>query len=190
MTLLTSVRARLAPRFAPEHSQALVRLIVGALVLAFSGLFGSSADVNLVVAGYLVAALGIVVAIYVWPAANAWRRFVGMILDVSGITLFVWFSGAKGVMMVGVYLWVIFGNGVRYGRGALALCQALCILGFCAALIAVPYWQAHIVEGVGLLIMLVVIPLYISTLLQRIQEAHAKTEQALRECLERERRVV
>jgi two-component system sensor histidine kinase RpfC len=185
MDLLTSLKARAARD--PEFELGLLRLVLVGMVFPYVALIGSSADVKIAVASYLAVAIGIFAAICVWPAANPWRRFVGMILDVSGITLFVRFAGPTGVMAIGIYLWVIFGNGFRFGRRDLYLCQALCILGFIAALAYVPYWRAHIAEGVGLLTVLIVVPLYVSVLLQRIQEAHAKTEQTLRECLERER---
>jgi hypothetical protein len=37
------------------------------------------------------------------------------------------------------------------------------------------------------MVTLVVIPFYVSTLLNRVQESRAKTDQALKECLARER---
>jgi two-component system sensor histidine kinase RpfC len=52
------------------------------------------------------------------------------------------------------------------------------LAGFVSVIGLVPYWQGHRSAGVGLLIALVVLPLYISTLLQRIQEARAKAEEA------------
>jgi hypothetical protein len=44
-----------------------------------------------------------------------------------------------------------------------------------------------IVSGLRLMVTLIVIPVYVSTLLKRSQQSRARTEQALKECLERER---
>jgi len=40
--------------------------------------------------------------------------------------------------------------------------------------------------GMGLLIILVILPLYVRLLFDRMRAGHLKTEQALKECLERE----
>jgi len=40
--------------------------------------------------------------------------------------------------------------------------------------------------GTGLLLMLIVLPLYVGRLAEELRAGHLKTEQALKECLERE----
>ena len=187
MALLTSPRARPGAHSDPEREQALLRLLMIGFVFALIALVGSRTDVKIFVGALLAVALGIFVATYAWPGPTAWRRLVGMMFDVGATTWYLWLSDAAGVMMIGVYLYVCVGNLFRYGRGYAALCQVLCIAGFVAALIAVPYWQAHRVEGIGLLITLIVVPLYVSHLRELVQLSHAKTELALKECLERTR---
>ena len=41
-----------------------------------------------------------------------------------------------------------------------------------------PFWQERRIAGIGLLIALIVLPLYVSTLLKRIQEARERAEEA------------
>jgi two-component system, sensor histidine kinase RpfC len=96
-------------------------------------------------------------------------------------------AGEAGVSMIGVYLFVIFGNGFRYGRNYLFACQLLCIVGFIAVLRFAPYWQEHQVADWSLMVMVIVLPLYVSTLLKRIFDVHARARQELDECLARER---
>jgi two-component system, sensor histidine kinase RpfC len=114
----------------------------------------------------------------------------GMLADTGAATFCMFLAGESGVSMIGVYLFITFGNGFRYGRAYLFACQALCLLGFSAVLVFAPYWKAHPVAGWCLMIALIVLPLYVSTLSQRIQEAHAKTERALKDCLERQGRSI
>jgi two-component system sensor histidine kinase RpfC len=166
----------------------MLRIVIVGIVLAYISLVRGPADgwpTGLAV--FFAIAVGIFLAICVWPSPNNWRRVVSMILDVSAVTFYLWFAGAIGVMMFGVFLFITFGNGFRYGRFYLFVCQALCVAGFSAALLFVPYWQQHLVEGFSLLEILIVIPLYVSTLLKRVQEARTRAEQALKECLERDR---
>jgi two-component system sensor histidine kinase RpfC len=110
-----------------------------------------------------------------------------MVADAGAATFCMFLVGESGVVMIGVYLFIIFGNGFRYGRAYLFVCQALCLVGYSAALLFAPYWRGHSVAGWGLMVTLVVIPFYVSALLKRTRESHARTEQALKECLERER---
>jgi two-component system sensor histidine kinase RpfC len=96
-------------------------------------------------------------------------------------------SGESGVGLVGIYLFSIFGNGFRFRRKSLFVCQALCLLGFVPVILLAPWWREHPYISSGLLCSILVLPLYVSTLLMRIWEARARTEQALKECLARER---
>jgi two-component system, sensor histidine kinase RpfC len=101
-----------------------------------------------------------------------------MLADNGGATWYMCLAGEYGFSMIGVLLFVTFGNGFRYGRRYLFLSQALSLLGFGCVLAFVPYWQTHRSAGIGLLIALIVLPLYVSTLLERIQEARSKAEEA------------
>jgi two-component system, sensor histidine kinase RpfC len=90
------------------------------------------------------------------------------------------------VWMIPAYLYIIFGNGFRYGRAYLFACQALSVVGWAAAGFFVPYWQEHFAERVALLATLALLPLYISVLLGRLKQVQIRTEEALKECLERQ----
>ena len=101
-----------------------------------------------------------------------------MLADNGGATWYMCLAGEYGFSMIGVFLFVTFGNGFRYGRRYLFGSQALSLVGYGCVLAFVPYWQSHRSAGIGLLIALIVLPLYISTLLERIQEARSKAEEA------------
>ena len=195
MNLAAALRARLLARADSEHEQALLRIVILALVLAYMVATYSTGDGRghgelLVLQGLAVAvvlAIVLFLAICIWPAPNVSRRVISMVADVGAATFCMFLAGEAGVSMVGVYLFITFGNGFRYGRAYLFSCQVLCLVGYSAVLLFAPYWQGHFVTGSGLMVTLVVIPLYVSTLLKRIQESRAKTDQALKECLARER---
>ncbi len=188
MNAFTYLKNRLAARTDSEHEQAILRLVIIGLVLAYITLYIGPADgwsdlefqIAIGLAGFFAIAVGIFAGICVFPAANATRRLIGMLSDAGGATFYVWLAGENGVSMIGVYLFITFGNGFRFGRRYLFRCQALCLAGFVAALLFVPYWRLHRTEGIGLLIALIVLPLYVSTLLKRIHEARARAEEANR----------
>jgi two-component system sensor histidine kinase RpfC len=110
-----------------------------------------------------------------------------MLLDAGGITFGLAAAGDAGVGLVGVYLFVILGNGFRYGARSLFVSQLLCILAFSMLILNAPWWRENHFIGWGLMLTLIVIPNYVSVLLKRVLESRAKTEQALKECLERQR---
>ena len=137
-------------------------------------------SIVLTLVGFFSIAVAIFTAICIWPAKNVYRRLIGMLADSAGGTWYMWVAGEYGFSMIGLYLFITFGNGFRYGRRYLFGCQALCLAGCASALWVVPYWEDHRPAGIGMLIALVVLPLYVSTLLKRIQAERARAEEANR----------
>jgi two-component system sensor histidine kinase RpfC len=189
VTPLRFLHERLRSRQDLEHEQALLRITISALVIVFMvAMYQSASPLLQGLSLFLALAIALFVAICIWPAPNVPRRVLGLVADVGVTTWAMFLSGEYGASLVGVYLFITFGYGFRYGRRYLLACQALCVLGFFAVLLYVPYWRAHSVAGLSLLIALVVLPLYVLALLHRIEDKHAKTEQALKDCLERQGR--
>lgn len=186
MQLITKLRMRLSNRDDSEHEQALLRIAIVGLVLGYMAIFHgwrnnwTATDIEIVqvLSGFFAVAVVIFTAICIYPAVNIPRRLVGMVADAAGCTWYMWVAGEYGFFVIGIFLFITFGNGFRYGRQYLFGCQLLCLLGLTSVLMYVPYWEERRIAGVGLLIALMVLPLYVSTLLKRIQEARAKAEEA------------
>ncbi len=186
---LGSLRGRLQNRPDSEHEQAILRIVIVAVVLLYMAVTyvprndaGGHSEILLVegLSAALVFAIGLFAGICAVPSVNIPRRFVGMLADAGAATFCMFLAGESGVSMIGVYLFITFGNGFRYGRSYLFACQLLCLTGFTAVLMFAPYWKLHQVAGWGLMTALVVLPLYVSTLLKRIQEARQRAEEANR----------
>jgi two-component system sensor histidine kinase RpfC len=152
------LRRRLKARPDSEHEQAILRIVIVALVLAYMGATYSPSEAVVGpghgellllqgLAAALMLAIALFVAICVWPASNIPRRAIGMLADAGAATFCMFLAGESGVSMVGVYLFITFGNGFRYGRNYLFACQTLCLVGFYGVLQFVPFWQAHGVTG-------------------------------------------
>lgn len=108
------------------------------------------------------------------------RRVLGIVADNAVNTYFMIVMDEGGAIVFGVYLFVTFGNGFRYGRLYLHLSQAFSILGFCAVLALSPFWSQYPFVGAGILIALLVLPFYVGVLGQRITEAKKKADEANR----------
>lgn len=185
MKRLPRLQARLHARTDSEHEQAGLRILIVGVLLLYMTLFHRAPDatstdwaVVLVIGAIFLVAIAIFGAICRWPAQNVPRRLLGMIADNASATWYMSIAGDYGFSMIGVYLFVTFGNGFRYGRRYLFASQSLSVAGFVFVLGWVPYWQGHRAAGIGLLLALIVLPLYIATLLERIQEARARAEEA------------
>lgn len=104
------------------------------------------------------------------------RKLAGAWLDIVAVSIFMSVTADVGVMLVAIYLWVIFGNGFRYGKNYLYHAQALSITGFLIATNISLYWKSHQTIGYSLVAMLIVLPLYVAKLITRLHEATRKVE--------------
>lgn len=109
-------------------------------------------------------------------AASPIRRLTGNWLDVIGTTVFLSLSDEIGIVLIGVYLWVTFGNGFRFGKKYLYHSQAISILGFLVAMFINPSWANHEPIMIGFFLMLLLLPPYVAKLITRLNEAKLKAE--------------
>jgi two-component system, sensor histidine kinase RpfC len=183
---LKKIKAILTSRADSEHEQAGLRLLVSGIVFCYllAKFIGQSTPTGAgqlmwwVACGFLVYSVVLQVWILMDPRVRPLRRLLGAIADHTATTYFMIVIGEAGAVLYGVYLFVTFGNGFRYGKSYLFFSQALSVAGFLVVLLTSDFWRGHITTGVGLLISLVVLPLYVSTLLTRINEARTRAEEA------------
>lgn len=186
MGLVGTLMRRLRARPDSEHEQAILRIVIVGAIWGYMGLLAAPATPELSQHALLVSGLAlfflvaviIFTCLAIWPAPNVPRRIVGMVADTGGATFYMFLGEQYGASMIAVYLFVTFGNGFRFGRKHLFICQALSLIGLCSALFFVPFWETHRPIGVGLLVSLIILPLYVSTLLKRIHEARQRAEEA------------
>jgi len=178
-TLLARMTARFHGRQDSEHEQALIRIVLG-LLLATYLIVISHADRavgdidHAVVAGvglFIVCALSILAWIAWAPEPKPIRRVAGMVVDFGCISATIYLGGEMGPPVYGAYLWVVVGNGFRFGARYLYLAMTLSLVGFGTVMLISDYWAAHRVLGIGLLVTLLVLPFYIGTLIRRLEEA-------------------
>jgi signal transduction histidine kinase/CheY-like chemotaxis protein len=187
--MLEKIRQRFAvarAADAPELGQAMIRLwysyVIGAyLVVAFlwDVRLDSIEQVTLVLIGvYYGCSVAILIWIALYPGVNHPRRRLASLLDMGGTTILMARADEIGTVMYGMYLWVMVGNGFRYGRWYLHYAQVLAVVGFVTVLFVSDYWRVHPILGVGLLLALILVPWYFSLLLARLQQARGEAEAA------------
>lgn len=179
------LRQRLSRREDSEHRQALVRIVLLALVLVFLLGHGPNASMparayddvlGMVAAGFAIG-LSLIAWILVSPGPSHPRRWIGMLTDYGLMSAAMIRLGEPLAWVYVIILWVTVGNGLRFGNRYLATAVGLAVLGFAGVLLNSPYWAANINLGIGLLMGLVAIPAYLWRLLIAMTGA---TEEARR----------
>lgn len=171
-----------------EHEQALVRIALGSCIALYllitifrdGGLSQNDRYILFFTGVFFVIAFSIVIWILKDPGVNQWRRVLGIFTDTGATTLVLYFHGIMGAPVFIVYLWVTFGNGFRFGQKYLTLSALCSVSGFAVvSLSAANNQNDHFMTG-GLLIGLIVLPLYVSLLLKKLTDTLYQAESANR----------
>ena len=178
--------AMVASAHRPELEQSLLRVGIGGLVLVYLSFNGyrdnhvsdDEAQVLWVAIGFFVFSIALTVHILNSHSVSVARRFLGMVAD-NGVTSYCLIqTGEPGAVIIGVYLFIIFGNGFRYGRLYLHACQVMSLIGFSLVIVMSDYWFQEMSLSMGIAISMIVLPFYVGVLAQRITEAKKRADDA------------
>ena len=163
-----------------EHEQALIRLLIVPSLFLYLWLVQiapSAKEVDLVLS-YLVFSVLLAFNLLLRPSRNKLRIDVSIVADILATTYSMMITNENGVIFYGIYLWVIVGNGLRYGIPALLLAYGCSLLGFVAVISFNDYWIAHTRLAEGLLLTLFLVPLYILKLRNQLNQAIRSAKEA------------
>jgi diguanylate cyclase (GGDEF)-like protein len=181
--LFASLRDRLAQRPDSEHQAALIRIVIALIAGCYLLITVFQTDsvfsyvqwhVMALVFFFMPFSVGIFISILVYPQVSIARRILSMFMDIAATTYALYFLDAAGTAVFGVYLFNACGNGFRFGPRYLYLSSALSIIGFTFVLATSEYWVSHLTLGIGLLIVLLVIPMYFASLARQLHDALAR----------------
>ncbi|MBI3902728.1 MAG: response regulator [Nitrosomonadales bacterium] len=167
-----------------EHEQALLRVVFALVIFAHLSYIGTNDEggidkVVLAFSGaFLVFSLLFAGVVFRHREPSTARQLLAMCADLGAVTFGMLMTEETGTLFYGIYLWVIVGNGLRYGTQSLLRSYALSIAGFAAVVLFNPYWGRHSTLAIALLLTLLLIPLYIFKLVQRLNQAISNAEEA------------
>lgn len=172
--------AGLSGRPDTEHEQAIVRMIVGALIVLYSipGAAVSHEPTIWVMLGYLGVAVFIFARIVAAKSVSPIRRVLGALADIATLTWVMSFLGERAAALFLVYVWVTLANGFRFGAKYLLISLGLSIAGFAVVMATSEFWAAHWSFGVGLLVGFIALSLYVRSLVTKLFDALAHAEAA------------
>lgn len=179
-----SVR-RLANRADSEVEQIMLRLVLVAGILIYLFILELSlpgrGDIALsavsMTTGMVISWL-FLIGIWHNPATSITRRVIANVADVSILSALLHLSPAVMAPCYLIYLWVTFGNGFRYGARYLFVSAGMSVVAFGTVVATTGYWSDNLPLSIGLLIALIVLPAYVSTLIIKLRQAISQAEEA------------
>lgn len=118
-----------------------------------------------VMAVFSAYAVGIWLHVRHFPGDNALRRVISITSDQSGCFAGMMIPGVMGGVVLFLPLWISLGNGIRFGVPWMAGSVALAVAGIVGLGVLSPYWTQHGPWLVGLALLNVAIPLYLTRLI-------------------------
>ncbi|KFN51489.1 hybrid sensor histidine kinase/response regulator [Arenimonas composti] len=177
--------AAFANRPDSEHGQAIVRLVIAAVLLTYLAGVAASGDANpetrlsvYVLLCETVLGLALVLAIAIRPGVSHVRRVIGMLGDYGTCAAMMTLKGDVLAPLYVIILWVTIGNGLRYGTRYLVLAMAMAVATQVTVILNSPYWQGIPWLAWGLVIGLVAIPSYLISLQRDLRRAGEEARRA------------
>ncbi len=177
-------RLRRCPDTEPE--QAIIRIVLGTIVVIYIYAKGVLDDPSnskswflvFVVTYFLISSWSILMTILIRPRKSIIRRLWGMFTDIGCLSYIMYATGPVGVPLFTVFLFVTFGNGFRYGTRYLYIAMNMSLMGFSMAVLANDYWRSNVTLATGILGSMIILPLYVAKLLNRLNDALLQAKQA------------
>jgi len=169
-----------------EFQQAVIRVIILLAILVYfvarHVIVGvqdiATQPIIILISLYLAVALAIILSFRVLPRECHTRKITVLFIDISALSYGMFLGGSAATVCFSVYLWIIVGYGLRYGQVYLLAGTIIGSMEFISVIYHTEYWVSHKEVGIGLLIGLLILPLFFSTLLSKLTKAKAAAEEA------------
>ncbi|GGG29572.1 hypothetical protein GCM10010964_16800 [Caldovatus sediminis] len=178
------LRARLAARLSnrpdTEHEMSRNRLVFALLIAVYTVVLADAAagPILAVLGVYFCLAFGVVAHLLARPGISQPRRAVALALDMAFLSAVLHLGGETLALFYFIYLWVILGNGFRFGIPWLRASMAAGLLAFGAVVLSTEFWWNQIHLSIGLWLGMLIVPGYAGTLIRKLEQARRQAEQA------------
>ena len=170
-----------------EASQAVLRLILCGSFFAIILWLASTTEAGdtsyvwslRILAAYIVCSLGWLTWIKKHPEDMPWRRTLAIAADLGLAILGMHLMGSGGAWIYPAFLWIIIGNGLRFGERALLTATGLGALAFGALIATNAEWYAMGNAAVGMWVGGVFIPMMWCKILRRLHTLTARLGEEL-----------
>ena len=160
-----------------EQGQAVTRILlaaIGTLVFFAARDFGHGDPPFLLALAYMLASFFYLSFVSRHKDDYRWRRYVVILLDLGVASFLTAHFAAAGVAFYPLFLWVIIGNGVRYGQHYMQFATLCGLLGFSGAMAASGFLWDQPGTYVGLMFGLVLMPRFFLVMIDRLAAANVE----------------
>jgi two-component system sensor histidine kinase RpfC len=169
-----------------EFEQAAIRVVILSAVLLYfvshyyylDYPYITSQPMVILVGLFVCFSLFVLLSFRILPGKSHTRRITTLIVDLSVLSYGLHLGGSAATVCFTIYLWLMVGYGLRYGQAYLFAGTLIGTLEFTAVLAYTEYWQGQRTAGIGLLIGLIALPVFFSSLLRKLTNAKAAAEDA------------
>ncbi|MFV1985412.1 MAG: diguanylate cyclase domain-containing protein [Thiohalomonadales bacterium] len=167
-----------------EYSQSIARVVISAIAfVVYSGLY--FLDITSLYLAIFIGSIFVISSVWSFtvskfPEHYLWRRYFVAVFDISVVSYALFISDAYGTTFFPLYLWVIVGNGMRFGTKLLLFTLFVTTFEFSFVLILSAYWQQNIPTAIGILIGIIVLPLFYLVLIRRLHVLTRELETELK----------
>lgn len=172
----------LAARISEEASQSRARVVISVVSFVVYCAYGISKGLDqsntflpglLTIVSYLLFSVAWYGLVRRYPGGCPRRRLVTIITDLGILTFFMHLGSQHVTSYYPIFLWVIIGNGIRFGERFLQFGVAMGTIGFGSLLLFNDYWNSHLNLGAGLLLGVIVLPMFFMGVLRRLRQVTA-----------------
>ncbi|MEW8624466.1 MAG: ATP-binding protein [Candidatus Thiodiazotropha sp.] len=168
-----------------EYAQGYIRLLFTCLITIYSlvmyltnskePFFAQTAQLG---GAYVIFSILILLSFRYFNQGSLTRKISTMLGDQIVTCLAMYIAGEAGVFLFIVLVWSIVGHGARFGTIYLYAGMVLSTLGLLILTIVSPFWIAHPLIAYGLMLIVILIPLFVSKILGQLVKAKAAAEAA------------
>ena len=168
------------PKLDPEQEILLNRMVMGGSAALAVSLFMTDGFIlsSFIIYLTLNTALFLMHRQSIWPQERRW--IAAIILDVGMAFAVMTRSAETMSFFYPLFLWVILGNGFRFGVRYLYIASTLSAIAFGTVVLTTDYWATNQILGISLTLALIIIPLYCGTLIKKLSRAKEEAETANR----------
>ena len=169
-----------------EFQQAVIRVVILSAIFIYfvtvyhiNGVHDISSEPMVILVGtFFAGSLMNILSFRFVPGKCISRRIITLLVDLSVLSYGLHIGGSAATVCFSVYLWLLVGYGLRYGQNYLFAGTLIGCIEFLYVLQHTDYWIEQKTAGYGLLVGLIVLPIFFSSLLRKLTKARAIAEEA------------
>ncbi|MCG6968024.1 MAG: EAL domain-containing protein [Chromatiaceae bacterium] len=179
-TFLQSLFFRPGGDITQEQGQAVARIVLaacGTMLFFAARQLGRGDEPFLLALAYMLASFFYLSFVSRNKDTFLWRRYPVILLDLGVASYLTAHFSSAGVAFYPLFLWVMIGNGIRYGERFMQFATLFGLLAFTGAMATSGFLWNHPGTYIGLMFGLVLMPRFFLVMIDRLSEANSELKE-------------